>query len=203
MFAYRRDGGDAPDQTIYAPGQAGAVIMLVLAGIFSIIAVIAALIYYLAFVQRRKTFHRTNLAPYLISLLFANVLQAIGTIMNARWVKDGIVVNGSFCEVQGGIKNAANVGTAIWSFTIAVHVFNLLFLRWRTTRTSMIATLVGGWSFVLMIVTLGPFAIATPDRGPYFGVSGNWCWITDNYPEEQTFMEYFFVRETCHFLMDH
>jgi len=166
--------------------------MLVLAGVFSITAVITTSIYYLLFVERRKTFHRTNLAPYLVSLLLANILQAIGTIMNARWVKDGVVFNGRFCEVQGGIKNAANVGTAIWSFAIAVHVFNLLFLRWRTTRMSMTATLVGGWSFVLMIVTLGPFAIATPDKGPYFGVSGNWCWITDNYPKEQTFMEYFF-----------
>jgi len=77
---------------------------------------------------------------------------------------------------------------------IAGHVFNLLFLRWRTTRTSMIATLIGGWSFVLMIVTLGPLSIATPEQGPYFGVSGYWCWITSNYPKEQTYMEYFFVR---------
>ncbi|KLO16083.1 hypothetical protein SCHPADRAFT_887993 [Schizopora paradoxa] len=192
MFAFRRDGGDAPDVTIYGSGQGGAVIMLVLAGVFSITAVVAASMYYLVFVRRTKTFHRTNLAPYLISLLLANVLQAIGTIMNARWVKDGKVFNGGFCAAQGGIKNAANVGTAIWSFTIAVHVFNLLFLRWRTTRISMFATLVGGWSFVLMIVTLGPYAIQTSDRGPYFGVSGNWCWITDNYPKEQTFMEYFF-----------
>lgn len=76
---------------------------------------------------------------------------------------------------------------------IAVHAFNLLFLRWRTTRAGMAATLVGGWSVVLMIVALGPIAIETPERGPYFGVSGYWCWITENYPKEQTYMEYFFV----------
>ncbi len=56
------------------------------------------------------------------------------------------------------------------SFAIAVHVFNLLFLRWRTTRMSMTATLVGGWYVVLMIVTLGPFAIATSRQWALFQV---------------------------------
>lgn len=60
-------------------------------------------------------------------------------------------------------------------------------------RASLIATLVGGWSLVLMIVTLGLGVIQKPEQGPYFGVSGAWCWITDEYPAEQTYMEYFFV----------
>lgn len=77
---------------------------------------------------------------------------------------------------------------------IAVHVFNLLFLRWQSNRVSMYATLIGGWCTVCMIVTLGPTVIETQEKGPYFGVSGYWCWITDNYPAEQTFMEYFYVR---------
>jgi len=34
--------------------------------------------------------------------------------------------------------------------------------------------------------------IQTAAKGPYFSISGNWCWITDNYPKEQTFLEYFF-----------
>lgn len=113
--------------------------------------------------------------------------------MNARWVHDSVVFNGGFCAFQGAVKNAANVGTALWSFMIAVHVFNLLFLRWKTTRVGMIATLIGGWSAVGMIVTVGPLVIQTAERGPYFGVSGYWCWITDNYPREQTYMEYFLV----------
>lgn len=94
--------------------------------------------------------------------------------------------------MQGALKNAANNGIALWSFMIALHVFNLLFLRWHTTLAGMTATLIGGWSAVAMIVLLGPSVFEKPDR-PYFGVSGYWCWITDDYPTEQTYMEYFFV----------
>ncbi|THH06508.1 hypothetical protein EW145_g4039 [Phellinidium pouzarii] len=139
--------------------------------------------YYCLLAKRFKTYHPTNITPYFISLLLANVLQAIATILNVRWVHDGIVFDGGFCSFQGGLKNVANVGTALWSFVIAAHVFNLLFLRWHTTRASLAATLVGGWSAVLLIVAVGPIAIETPELGPYFGVSGYWCWIT----------EYFFV----------
>ncbi|OCB89111.1 hypothetical protein A7U60_g3710 [Sanghuangporus baumii] len=177
---------------IYTPGERNGVTLLVVAGVLSILGVFSGFLYYFAFSKRTKTFHRTNIVPYLVSLLIANVLQAIATILNARWVKEGIVYNGSFCSFQGGLKNAANVGTALWSFVIAVHVFNLLFLRWKTTRAGMVATLIGGWSAVGLIVTLGPLSIESLDRGPYFGVSGYWCWITDNYPVEQTYMEYFF-----------
>ena len=145
------------------------------------------------FSKRTKTYHRTNIVAYSVSLLVANVLQAIATILNARWINEGIVYDGSFCSFQGGLKNAANVGIALWTFVIAMHLFNLLFLRWKATRAGMIVTLIGGWSAVGMIVTLGPLVIQTPERGPYFGVSGYWCWITDNYPVEQTYTEYFFV----------
>lgn len=149
--------------------------------------------YYFFFVERTKTYHRTNIFPYLVSLLVANVMQAIATIMNGRWLEKGAVYNGGFCTAQGALKNAANNGIALWSFMIAVHVFNLLFLRWRTTRVSMAATLVGGWSAVAMIVLVGPSVIQKSEKGPYFGVSGFWCWITSDYPDEQLYLEYFFV----------
>ena len=118
--------------------------------------------------------------------------------MSAHWVQQGIVYDGSFCASQGPIKNAANVGTAIWSFTIAVHVFNLLFLRWKTTKFGMIMTLFLGWLSVLLIVAIGPLAYQTPDKGAYFGVSGLWCWITDMYPEQRTYLEYFIVSTRVH-----
>jgi len=46
---------------------------------------------------------------------------------------------------------------------------------------------------VVFIVVLGPSVIAPlHQKGPYFGPSGLWCWITPNYPMEQFFLEYFF-----------
>jgi len=57
---------------------------------------------------------------------------------------------------------------------IALHLFNLLFLRFPTTGLGLAATLSFGWAFVATIVILGPAVIQTPEKGFYFGISGNW-----------------------------
>jgi len=69
------------------------------------------------------------------SLITSNLLQSIGTLINWRWVVDGGVSSGKLCSAQGvpfatscvrilafspphhhvgGIKQAGNVGTAVW-----------------------------------------------------------------------------------------
>ena len=64
--------------------------------------------------------------PFFVSLLVANVLQAIGTLINGRWVTDRNVEAGHLCTAQGGIKQAGNVGMALWytlsSFILCVHL---------------------------------------------------------------------------------
>jgi hypothetical protein len=57
---------------------------------------------------------------------------------------------------------------------IAFHLFNLLFLRWKSGTWAFAISLLLGWVLILVIVILGPFAIQTPEKGPYFGPSGSW-----------------------------
>ncbi|EIM82103.1 uncharacterized protein STEHIDRAFT_171683 [Stereum hirsutum FP-91666 SS1] len=120
------------------------------------------------------------------------LVVAIGTLMNAQWVIKGAVYAGDLCSVQGGIKQMGNVAAALWSFMIALHTFNLLFLRRKMTALGQWLTIAIGWTAVMFIIIIGPLAIQTPEKGPYFGISGYWCWITDAYPAEQTYLEYFF-----------
>lgn len=56
----------------------------------------------------------THVMPYFISLLVANILQAAGAMINAKWIADRSVEAGVFCSLQGGVKQAGNVGTAVW-----------------------------------------------------------------------------------------
>lgn len=158
------------------------------AGLVSILAIIILLVAG----KLKNAYPRTHVMAYFISLLIANTIQSTGTAMNLRWVKEGEINAGMFCSLQGGIKQAGNVATAVWSFMIALHLFNLLFLRLPTTKLGLAATLCFGWAFVATIVSVGPVMIQTPEKGPYFGISGNWCWITNGYPKAQTFLEYFF-----------
>ncbi|KAI0646424.1 hypothetical protein C8Q79DRAFT_909633 [Trametes meyenii] len=134
----------------------------------------------------------TRIVPFFVSLLVANLLQAIGTLINGKWAVDRAVHDGSLCRAQGGIKQAGNVAMALWSFTLALHVFMLLFSRVALTKTLSWLLLGAGWGMVVFVVAIGPAAIQTPERGPYFGPTGYWCWITEQYPHEQLYLEYFF-----------
>ncbi|KAJ7150858.1 hypothetical protein C8R43DRAFT_886991 [Mycena crocata] len=146
---------------------------------------------------RLQNYGNTHLNGYFRSLLVANALQAFGTVLNFRWVVERGVTNGPFCSAQGGIKQAGNVATALWSLALAMHLFNMLFLRLKSSMVAFWGTIVAGWSIVVFIVLIGPTVIETSERGPYFGVSGAWCWITNKYPKEQIFLEYFLEYVTA------
>ncbi|THU87168.1 hypothetical protein K435DRAFT_842632, partial [Dendrothele bispora CBS 962.96] len=172
----------------YGKGERAGIIVLVAAGLVSLVAVL-----YLILVKTPKpaTYRRTHLFGYLLSVLLANTIQSVGTMMNLRWITESRVTYGSFCTYQGAIKQTGNVSTAVWSLSIAVHLFNMLFLRSRYTKIGFWVTLVAGWVFVITVVLIGPAAFESSEKGPYFGISGSWCWITEDYPKEQIFLEYF------------
>ena len=46
-------------------------------------------------------FIRTHVAAYFVSLLITDLLQAIGYIMNARWISAMSATYGDFCVAQG------------------------------------------------------------------------------------------------------
>ncbi|KAJ7742174.1 hypothetical protein DFH07DRAFT_750608, partial [Mycena maculata] len=140
---------------------------------------------------RLQNYGNTHINGYFRSLLLANGVQSFATTLNFKWVADGGVESGPFCSAQGGIKNGGNIATALWAFILALHLFNLLFLRLKSTRTGFWCTIIGGWGVVIFIVLIGPIVIQRPEKGPYFGISGAWCWITSHYPREQVFLEYF------------
>jgi hypothetical protein len=173
----------------YDDGEKAGVAIIALAGLVSLTAVM-----YLFMFNRpkRTTFKDIHMFGYFMSLLFANILQSTGTVMNFAWVGESGVKAGALCSAQGGIKHIGNVGASIWSLIIALHLFNILFLRIRATRTVFIGTLISAWSFILFVLLVGRFAIQKPEKGPYFGISGSWCWITPNYGVERVVMEYLF-----------
>jgi hypothetical protein len=63
---------------------------------------------------------------------------------------------------------------------ITLHLFNLLFLRWRSPKAVVIGTHISGWAFVTLIVIIGPLALETKSKGRYFGVAGYWCAHVNN-----------------------
>ncbi|KAJ7669463.1 hypothetical protein DFH06DRAFT_1181260 [Mycena polygramma] len=164
------------------------VICLALAALLSLLSIS---FYFMKSSLRMHNYGNTHINGYFRSLLLANFVQSFGTVMNFKWAAEGGVTSGMFCSAQGGIKQAGNVATALWSFVLALHLFNLLFLRAKSTTAGFWCTIVTGWSVVALVVIIGPTVIQRRDKGPYFGISGAWCWITSHYPREQIFLEYF------------
>ncbi|KAJ6590547.1 hypothetical protein DFH09DRAFT_207234 [Mycena vulgaris] len=179
----------SPPFTIYSPAERNAVIVQIVSGLISLTALLGL---FALMIFMKKKYTHTHFQAYFVCLLLANTMQAWANTMSLRWVVHGGAEDGALCAAQGGIKQGGNIGTALWSFIISLHLFNLLFLRYKTPKLISWGVVVFGWSFIFTIVFLGPVAIQTAARGHYFGIAGHSCWITHNYRIEQIFLEYFF-----------
>jgi hypothetical protein len=176
-------------QLLYDGALKTGVTFITLAGMTSLIAIIV-----LFFFKRPviKTFKNVYLLGYFLSLLGANVLQGMGTLMDLEWVIKGRVSSGSYCSVQGALKEAGSLGVSFWSLIIVLHLSHLLFLRIRANKTAFISILCFTWSLILVLILIGQFSIEKVDRGPYYGITTSSCWITSNYKNERMFMDYLF-----------
>ncbi|KAI0093426.1 hypothetical protein BDY19DRAFT_425166 [Irpex rosettiformis] len=193
------NGNDFWLQKDLTESQAAGVLVLV---ITSSISALSILILFAALaisawntrkVDNPNLFVRSHAVAYLVSLLLCDLLQAIGSIMNAEWYIDRAVTFLPFCEAQGAIKQIADLGTAIWSLVIALHTFWVLFLRIQTRKLVMIASLVAVWAGIATLVISGPAALPTKRDGPFFAISGYWCWISDQYTVSRITLDYMFM----------
>jgi len=183
----------------YTPDESRGVGVLVATGMLSLLSVVGLLAIMVISAIRsfrspeKNGFIRTHVAAYFFSLLLCDLAQSIGGVWNARWITQGGVQVGPYCTAQAVIKQTGNVGTALWNVVIAVHTFNVLFFRWHIADYVCYGTLVGVWSLLGLIVILGTAVVETQERGPFYGVSGYWCWITSQYPVERYTLEYLFM----------
>ncbi|KAF5345271.1 hypothetical protein D9758_008498 [Tetrapyrgos nigripes] len=176
----------------YPSSEASGITAVVVVSFISLLAVVSLLAVISISALNTRTsldhhlFVRMHVATYFISLLVGNLLQAVGSIINVTWVASKAVKD------PGVVKHVADLSMAIWTFAIAMHTFCLLVLGLKIQRVTMIATVVSGWSGTFALVIIGPAVLGT--KGPYFGISGRWCWITEQYPAEritQVFMAAF------------
>ncbi|KAI0029375.1 hypothetical protein K488DRAFT_88794 [Vararia minispora EC-137] len=124
--------------------------------------------------------------------------------MSANWIKKSEVVEGTLCTAQAVIKHLADVGIAVWVFVIAVttvsklwsplcepHPDHKIFGRPVAHRVvTKWATFTSAWLFVIVMIVLGVAVANVQEHGPYYGVSGDLCWITNNYVLEKVFFAY-------------
>ncbi|KAF8522639.1 hypothetical protein BU17DRAFT_86929 [Hysterangium stoloniferum] len=177
----------------YAYTSRGPLALTVAAGISlcSVTAVLLAIL--IDGFRTRHQFVRSQVGACFLSLVLSDLLQAAGSVMNLKWVLIEGVEVGHFCTTQAALKQTGNIGIAIWSLIIALHTFFLLFLRLRISNSVFSFILGGAWALIGFIVMIGPVIIQNSARGPFWGISVYWCWITDKYHIEQFTNEYLFM----------
>ncbi|KAJ7647564.1 hypothetical protein FB45DRAFT_893781 [Roridomyces roridus] len=184
----------------YTMADVQGVSVLVVASVFSLVAVLSLLsaIALSAFNTRNSAidqhlFVRTHVAAYFISLLISDLIQAVGSILNGKWIHDMLVVDGDFCTFQAVLKQTADVAVAFWVLVIAIHTFCLLFLELKPGKFALYGTLISGWFGIATIVIAGPAATNVKLRGPFYGVSGYWCWIAPAHTASHVTLDYMFM----------
>ncbi|KAF5359273.1 hypothetical protein D9756_003073 [Leucocoprinus leucothites] len=127
-----------------------------------------------------------------VGLMFAELIQALGGLLNMRWVVDGFITEGSLCEAQGHLKQIGDVGVALFSLFIAFDTFFMLVFSWRASRAVSLGGLIGICLFIVLVVAIGS-GINHGKSPAYIGNTGYWCWISATYTPYRIALEYLWM----------
>ncbi|KAJ4002428.1 hypothetical protein F5050DRAFT_17484 [Lentinula boryana] len=146
----------------------------------------------------------TQVHCYFVNLLIFDLIQAIGGVIDAKWVAEAGVTEGPLCTAQGILKQMGDVGVALSSAIIALHTFCVLVLRRNAPPPVAAAVLILIWIFIALIVGL---SVSTHKGQDYYGNTEYWCWITSRYGFQRIALEYFwlwlaaFINLVCYGIM--
>ncbi|KAJ7585768.1 hypothetical protein C8J56DRAFT_862245 [Mycena floridula] len=136
----------------------------------------------------------THFHYYFINLLFSDLIQAIGGILDIRWIIDSGVTEGPLCTAQGIFKQMGDVGVALTSLAIAIHTFSVLVFRKQPPDRTAILVLSMIWIFIALVVGV---SVARHKNQDYYGNTQYWCWITAGFPSERIALEYVWMWITA------
>ncbi|KAG8894459.1 hypothetical protein FRB99_001252 [Tulasnella sp. 403] len=113
---------------------------------------------------------------YFLSLLFSNLIMAMGSIMNIAWVitANDTVPRGAYCTARGAMKQIGSVGTALVIFVIIFYPITAFDVGWRPRGGLRLPFAVIA---IIWLVVLLTSAIPGSVLDHYYGPSLYWCWI--------------------------
>ncbi|KAI5836158.1 hypothetical protein K523DRAFT_367687 [Schizophyllum commune Tattone D] len=170
----------------FSSGEIAGLVFVVIAGTLSAVSVAAVLVYLFYSMSRQAYSLSGHTHYYFLNLMAAEFVQALGGMMTAEWVREHRVLEGISCNVQGVLKQLGDVVVAFTSMAIAIHTF--LNIVWKFSFPPIVAPFV-----IIFMWTLAILFIAIPasiHSGDYYGNTGYWCWIRDEYDAQRVGLEY-------------
>ncbi|KAL0956613.1 hypothetical protein HGRIS_002749 [Hohenbuehelia grisea] len=172
--------------TCLTRGQSIGLVLVAESGFISLISVLWVFVIIFRNLRRHvrqndeATIWNMKLAPmdiFMLSLFSADLVQALGAVMDIKWINDGKVETGQFCTAQGVIQQLGETGVAITTLVIAVWTF--IGVWWRidsgaTRVASFVMVIV--WTFVILLVVIT--SVVHRDKSQLYEVpTPYWCWI--------------------------
>ncbi|KIK12950.1 hypothetical protein PISMIDRAFT_18340 [Pisolithus microcarpus 441] len=183
--------------------------VIVVASAASAFAVGGVLLYiaYSAVTIQRNASRRwstdTHIHYYFLNLMVSDLIQAVGGLLNIKWIVEASVYPCPFCTVQGTaalpllyaglslhvgfFKQVGDVGVALSTMAIALHMLQVLVLGWRSPPKFALLILAIIWLSILILVVVPNVA-----QHNIYGPTGYWCWI-DGSTAEQIGLDYMWM----------
>jgi len=179
-------------------GQSIGLALTAESGFISTIAVLGVF-----FLVARKYFLKVKLIQrptdlYMLSLFTSDLIQALGAVLDIKWVHEGKVYTGSYCTAQGAIQQLGETGVALATLTIAIHT--LIVVMWGKLKHQLIVAYIVValiWLFVILFVSIS-ISVHTRGSDYYETPTPYWCWIGDGqrYNAERIAGEYIWLWVT-------
>ncbi|KAI0040915.1 hypothetical protein FA95DRAFT_1646065 [Auriscalpium vulgare] len=130
---------------------------------------------------------------YMLSLFSLDLIQALGTVVDVKWVRLGKVYSGSFCTAQGVIQQFGETGVAMTTTAITVHTFVTVIWRVGIHSRAVAAVVVALiWAFVALFVGISA-GIHRSGDAVYDTPTPYWCWVGERYPGARIAGEYLWL----------
>ncbi|KAH9978631.1 hypothetical protein BGW80DRAFT_1280089, partial [Lactifluus volemus] len=127
---------------------------------------------------------------FLVSLSFiCEFLQALGGLLNIRWVHNGIVKAGSYCTAQGIILQGSEVTAALITLFLATYTFVMILWPVDLKSREFSFSLVGA-SCIFSVLWVG---IGNGIHKNYEEPTPFWCWINSAFEGERLAGEYIWL----------
>ncbi|KAI6156991.1 hypothetical protein BKA82DRAFT_949512 [Pisolithus tinctorius] len=131
----------------------------------------------------RRWSTETHIHYYFLNLMISDLILAIGELFNVKWIVEARVYPGTACTIQGLFIHVGDVGVAL-RCAIALHILQVLVLRWRSPPKFALLILAVIWLVILVLVVVPNVA-----QQNIYGPTGHWCWI-DRSTTEKIALEY-------------
>jgi len=148
--------------------------------------VILVLIFYRMYMDRYAA-----VDIYVIALFAAEVILGLGHVISLKWVIEGEVKVGTFCTVQGLLRQLGDVGVALATLAIAVQTFVTIW--WVKHPQKSVAFISVGiqWTMAIFLAAI-PYGLHTKPPSKYYATpTPYWCWIGQGFTKDRIADEYF------------